>query len=183
MQDEKVLIYSNEETIHLIRKKWPSTKICEVDKGIISKFKGAIAATKSQHVFAEIVELPEDNKRLFFADDNTFFDVKRAQELYYLIKSNAIRKKYSGYCRSDTIVNHPELIKMWREIGLYNLAVGLESVSDDGLRKFNKKSCVEINQKAINILNQLKIHCSGYFMINPDFDTHDFEQIVDYPVL
>jgi len=142
--------------------------------------RGQYLVRPASDVFRELLDIPPGIKRIFFADDNTFFDIARAEELYRLIKSSGMNKKFSGYCRSDTIAKHPDLFKKWREIGLENITIGFEAVDDEKLKKYNKKNRVTINQQAVKILDELNIRFSSYFLIDPDFDDQDFENILNY---
>jgi radical SAM superfamily enzyme YgiQ (UPF0313 family) len=133
-------------------------------------------------VLQEIINLPSDVSNIFFADDNTFSDVSRAQELFRLIKKREIRKRYSAYCRTDTIVKHPELFRNWKEIGLDNLTIGFEAVDNKKLKDLNKNNEVETNQKAVQILNDLHINFASYFLIDPNFKKNDFEKVQNYVI-
>jgi len=135
---------------------------------------------KAKDVYNELFEIPKDIPRIFFADDNTFSDIERAEELYNLIKSSSIQKKYSGYCRSDTIVKNPELFKHWKEIGLENLTIGFETTDNSILKIYNKKNSIETNQKAVEILNDLDIQFTSYFLIDPYFKKVDFDMTLIY---
>jgi len=134
----------------------------------------------AEDVFREIVNIPLDVSYIFFADDNTFFDVSRAQKLHELIKKSGLTKKYTGYCRSDTIVKYPDLFSNWKEIGLDNLTIGFEAVNNQKLKDLNKNNQVEINQKAVEILNDFHINFTSYFLIDPNFEKQDFQEIQNY---
>jgi len=131
-------------------------------------------------VFREICDISPAIHRIFFADDFTFFDVQRSHELYRLIKESGIRKKYTGYCRSDIIVKYPDLFREWKEIGLENLTIGFEAISDDQLRTYGKRNQVAVNEKAAKILEDINVRFSAYFLIEPDFEKADFEKISQY---
>jgi radical SAM superfamily enzyme YgiQ (UPF0313 family) len=100
---------------------------------------GQYLVRNAADVFNELRDIPRDIERIFFADDNTFSDVKRAEELYHLIKSGNIKKKYTGYCRSDIIVKNPKIFARWKEIGLENLTIGFESIDNLKLQEYGKK--------------------------------------------
>jgi len=55
---------------------------------------------------------------------------------------STVRIRYSGYCRSDTIVKHPNMFSNWKDIGLDNLTIGFEAVDDGTLKQFNKNNFV-----------------------------------------
>ena len=141
---------------------------------------GRYIVRSAEDVFKELTNLPAEVSRVFFADDNTFFDIQRAEDLYRLIKKSGMKKKYSGYCRSDTIVKHPSLFYQWKEIGLDNLTIGFEATGDEMLKNFNKAGSTEVNQKAVRILDDLDLKFSSYFLIDPDFKAKDFREISDF---
>lgn len=117
---------------------------------------------------------------IFFGDDLTFGDISRAKEIATMIKKSKIKKYYNGYCRADIIVKHPDVFKLWKEIGLFGLTVGMESLTNEDLVIYNKKSTVEINEQANNILLDLGIHNHAHIMIKPTFSESDFEQLIHY---
>lgn len=123
-----------------------------------------------EQVYQEIVSLPKDIEYVFFADDNTFMNPGRALKLALMLEKSGIRKKYSGYCRSDTITHHPDIMKVWKNIGLNNLCVGYEVTSDDELKEVNKKNVTAHNESAARILNELGIPFRPHFLISPDFE-------------
>jgi len=131
----------------------------------------------AEDVLKELTQVPDDIDFVFFADDNTFFDVKRAEKLCYLINKHDIRKKYSGYCRSDTIVKYPQLFKNWKEIGLDNIAIGFETTSEDTIKRYKKANTIENNIRATQILNDLEINFRPHFLIEPEFEKENFEDI------
>lgn len=141
---------------------------------------GQYLVRKARDVFNELIEIPENIPRVFFADDNTFYDTVRAEKLYQLIKNSSVEKKYSGYCRSDTIVENPELFQHWKEIGLENLTIGFEATNDHSLKIYNKNNKVLSNQKAVEILNDIGVHFSSYFIIDPYFKKEDFDMTLLY---
>lgn len=61
-------------------------------------------------------------------------------KLCRLIKDHGIRKRDTGHRRSDIIVRKPKLFRDWKEIGLDNLTIGFEAISDDQLRIYGKRN-------------------------------------------
>lgn len=134
----------------------------------------------AEAVFYELCELPRSVRHVFFADDNTFIDTKNAETLCDLIRISGIKHKYSGYCRTDTIIRHPQLMKKWREIGLDNLCVGFEGIDEEGLKKVNKSNKEQNNALAASILHEAGVPFRSYFLIHPDFESNDFVRILAY---
>ena len=141
---------------------------------------GRYMVRKAGEVFREIAEIPDFVGRVFFADDNTFQDLHRAEILYQLIRDSGIKKKYSGYCRADTIVKKPELFRKWQSIGLDNLTVGFEAISEENLKRLNKSGHTETNRQAVALLNEAGLKYRAYFLIDPVFQKKDFAEISQY---
>jgi radical SAM superfamily enzyme YgiQ (UPF0313 family) len=121
-----------------------------------------------------------DEKYVFFADDESLLDVPRMNELSKLIKERGIKKRYFLYGRSDTISRNPELIRVWKEIGLERVFVGLEFFRDEDLNYILKKSTVEDNNNAVKILQDLGIDIYASLIVRPDFSKNDFAELRSY---
>jgi radical SAM superfamily enzyme YgiQ (UPF0313 family) len=128
----------------------------------------------------EIKSLPDEIKVIYFSDDNTFLNIKRAWELSELLKENRVNKKIQMYARANTIVKHPDLFRSLKESGLQYLTVGIESFRDEELVKVNKKTTVDMNNEAIRILKQLGIYILPHFLVFPDYEVEDFNQLFRY---
>jgi radical SAM superfamily enzyme YgiQ (UPF0313 family) len=139
---------------------------------------GKYVTRSPEAVVKEISSAKE--KYIFFGDDLTFGDIGRAKEIATMIKITNIKKFYNGYCRADIIVKHPDVFRLWKEIGLFGLTVGMESLSDEDLAAYNKKSTIETNERANDILLDIGIHNHAHIMIKPSFSGSDFERLIHY---
>ncbi|MBU2101787.1 MAG: radical SAM protein [Candidatus Omnitrophota bacterium] len=128
-----------------------------------------------QDVTDDIAQLPQ--RRVYIADDNTFHDHIHAMKMADALEKRGVKKQYGAYARTDTIVEHPEVFQRWRKIGLYCLVVGFEVVNNAGLDGLNKRTTLENNVKAIEILNQLGIECFAHFIIFPHFKQKEFREL------
>ncbi len=128
-----------------------------------------------EDVVDEIANIKEDH--IYFVDDETFLNRKRMKEIAELLIERRIKKKYISWARSDTIVRDPELFRLWKEAGLELVYVGLESMSDSQLDKYNKRTNVETNKKAVSIIRELGITLHASFIVNPDFTVQDFRDL------
>ncbi|PWB55907.1 MAG: B12-binding domain-containing radical SAM protein [Candidatus Methanoperedenaceae archaeon] len=139
---------------------------------------GKYLKRKPENIVRELSGIKE--KYVFFADDESMVDAKRMKILAELIKEAGIKKRYFLYGRSDTIVKNPDLIKIWKEIGLDRVFVGLEFFRDEDLKYINKGSTVENNKEAIKILNANGIDIYASFIVRPDFNEEDFKEFKEY---
>ena len=119
-------------------------------------------------------------KNVFFCDDESMCDVKRMDILADLIAKNEIHKNYFLYARVDTIVRHPELFEKWREIGLQQVFVGMESFSDAHLRSMNKGVTVAQQEEAVRILKRLGVLLYASFVVDPSFSRDEFRSLTAY---
>ncbi|MFH1548721.1 MAG: radical SAM protein [Candidatus Omnitrophota bacterium] len=140
--------------------------------------RGKYRTRSAESVVKELETIPE--KYIDFVDDNTLSDVKRAYKLYELIKEKNFKKVYKVYARSDTVAQNPDLIKKWKEIGLELILIGFESFRNEELRKWNKKTNIEQNEEALRILKENNVESAAYFVVDPDFDREDFEELSIY---
>ncbi len=139
---------------------------------------GKYLKRKPENIVRELSSIKE--KYVFFADDESMVDAKRMKILAELIREAGIKKRYFLYGRSDTIVKNPDLIKIWKEIGLERVFVGLEFFRDEDLKYINKGSTVENNKEAIKILNSNGIEIYASFIVRPDFNEEDFKDFKEY---
>jgi radical SAM superfamily enzyme YgiQ (UPF0313 family) len=113
-----------------------------------------------------------------FCDANTFGNVPKAKELFTRIIEEGLNKhQYFGDLRTDTVINHPDLIQLAAKAGLKAVVCGLESTSDEELRSYGKGNSIEATKQALQILNEAGIYVNGNYIIRPDYDEADFERV------
>jgi hopanoid C-3 methylase len=132
---------------------------------------------------AEIVEELKsmDDELVFLFDDNTLAIPEFAEELADAIKAAGIRKEYSAYSRADHIVEHPELVRKWADVGMKYVVVGVESVgSDQALDAIHKETTLEQNVEALRILREAGIYCYAHILLTPEMTRKDFDEVYDF---
>ena len=117
---------------------------------------------------------------VFFADDESLLDAKRMTRLAGLIREAGIRERYFCYGRSDTITRNPELLRLWRDVGLERVFVGLEFFRDEDLNYVRKNSTCKENETAVRILQGLGIDVYASFMVRQEFTREDFAALRAY---
>jgi hopanoid C-3 methylase len=113
-------------------------------------------------------------------DDNSIENVARANRIADLMISGKIRKQMKMYARADTIAKNPELISKLALAGLKMALVGFETLRSDKLEEWNKKCTLEINHRAISLLQGNGIDVVAYFVVDPQFEEADFERLSRY---
>jgi radical SAM superfamily enzyme YgiQ (UPF0313 family) len=115
-------------------------------------------------------------------DANTFGNPRAAEELCEAILASSIRKRFFADVRVDTIVNHPALLKRWKEAGLFAVVVGFEDLQPERLRTYEKKYDEDAIRQAVAILHELGLVIVGDFIIAPDYREEDFRSVEDFIV-
>ena len=131
-----------------------------------------------ERVVEEIKSIPGDS--IFITDDNFFSNIHRAEKIASLLKQEGIKKDFIMQIRSDDVVNHPEVVGQWKEVGLNSSFIGFEGVDQEDLEKLNKKNTVANNEKALQMMEENNIGVMASFIIDPDYDRSDFQKMIDY---
>ena len=131
-----------------------------------------------EDVVNEISEIKSDH--IYIVDDDFLFDVNRLKEFVRLVREKGIQKKYICYGRTDFIAENEELMKELKEIGLYYVLSGLEAISDEQLRDYDKKSNITNNKKSIQICNRLGINIMGMFIVDLGYRAKDFKALYQW---
>jgi hopanoid C-3 methylase len=128
-----------------------------------------------EDVVDEIAKVPEEH--IYFVDDETFLNKDRLTKIAHLLQEKGIKKKYISWARADTIVKYPDLFRLWKEVGLSVVYVGLEAMVGSRLDKYKKRTSVDTNRKAVELLKEIGITLHASFMVDPDFSAQDFRDL------
>jgi radical SAM superfamily enzyme YgiQ (UPF0313 family) len=131
-----------------------------------------------ERVVRELEQISAPN--IFITDDIFWMNVKRGEEMARQIKASGIRKYFTVQTRTDIICKFPHLIEMWKDCGSLAIFLGLESVTDEGLKAVNKKNTADNNVQAINILKDLGVGFTPNFIVDPAWDHDDFQRLRDW---
>ena len=117
---------------------------------------------------------------IFITDDIFWMNVKRGELMAKQIKAAGIKKFFTVQTRTDIICKFPHLIEMWKDCGKLAIFLGLESVTDEGLKAVNKKNTADNNVKAIRILQDLGVGFTPNFIVDPAWTRDDFKRLRDW---
>lgn len=126
-------------------------------------------------VVEEIAHVQSDN--IYICDDDFLYDKDRLTLFVKLVREKQIKKKYIVYGRTDFIAENEALMQELKDIGLYYVLAGLESIEDTALRSYHKMNDIDHNLKSIAICKKIGIHLMGMFIIGCDFTPKDFRRL------
>jgi len=129
-------------------------------------------------VVKELEQITAPN--IFITDDIFWMNVRRGEEMARQIKAAGIKKYFTVQTRTDIICKFPHLIEMWKDCGNLAIFLGLESVTDEGLKAVNKKNTADNNVKAINLLKEMGVGFTPNFIVDPAWDRDDFKRLRDW---
>ncbi len=126
-------------------------------------------------VIEELKQIPE--QEIYIVDDDFLVSGDRILEFCQKLKENNLNKKFLVYGRADFISNNEHVIKVFRDHGLQAVIVGLESFKNEVLDKYNKRTSIRENEKAVRILKRYDIEVYGTLILDMDFSKEDFHNL------
>jgi len=111
-------------------------------------------------------------KKIFVFGDNSFnIDLNRVEKFCDLLITKRIKILWSISLRAD-IMTH-EIARKMKEVGCYNVAIGIESANNEILSKINKSTTIEKIQAGIKMMKTAGIEVLSQFVIGSPYDTLD----------
>jgi len=109
---------------------------------------------------------------VFIVDDNFIVHANLAdrERLFREILHRRLNLRFIAQMRADIIVKNPSIVKLASEAGLRLVFVGIESGSNDVLRKMKKGISTDISSKAVKILHQNGVLTHGGFIIGAPYE-------------
>jgi hypothetical protein len=117
-------------------------------------------------------------RRVMFEDPTAAlpFD-KRSHAFFEALARTATRMKATLLVRAD-ICEDRKLLELMRQAGVFNLCVGIESLTEQTLSDFKKTMSYDTNRKAVDIFHEHGFAITGLFIVGYDTDDLDaFEKI------
>lgn len=139
---------------------------------------GNYFARQITDVIEELKTIPE--QEIYIVDDDFLFNTTRLNEFCDRLEEEGIRKRFLVYGRADFIASNEKLMKRLAKNGLRAVIVGIESIRKKDLQSFNKKTTVETNRNAIEILKKYDIELYATMILNMDYTGKDFRELEKY---
>lgn len=123
-----------------------------------------------------ILELASISEReIYIVDDDFLVNRRRVESFLDAVEKNNIQKNYLLYGRADFIAENPDLMRRFASLGLRTVIVGIESFSDDELKKYNKGTSASLNEHALAVLRSCGIDCFATVILGIDWTVADFD--------
>lgn len=131
-----------------------------------------------EDVLDELEAIKEDN--VFIVDDDFLVSKDRIRAFCEGLDKRKINKHYIAFGRADFIAENEDVMIMLKEHGFDAFFVGIESFKKEELNSFSKKTSVEINIAAVDVLERNGIQCYSGLIVGEDWVKEDFNTLINY---
>lgn len=114
---------------------------------------------------------------IFLVDDVAFIRAEHGFEIGRAIERRGIHKQYYLETRSDILIRNEEVFAYWQRLGLTYMFLGIESLTEEGLEAFRKRSSTDVNAKALAVARKLGLTVAINLIADPDWDEQQFERV------
>jgi len=130
-----------------------------------STFGDRVRSYSPEAVFSMMLHLKETYgiRHIMFVDDLFLASRKRTEALCQLILENNLQMTWSCAARVDTV--KPDLLSVMKKSGCWEISFGLETGSNELLKKMDKSADVEESEQAIHWTHDAGIRTKGLFML------------------
>jgi len=115
-------------------------------------------------------------------DDDFLVNTVRLWEFIRLVKEEDIQKTYICYARADFVANNEAIVKALSEIGFKYFLVGLEAVTDNELKGYNKGTTMDHNKECVRVISATSAECIGLMIAPLDATKQYFEALYQWVV-
>ena len=119
---------------------------------------------------------------IFIVDDVAFIHERHGMELGEAIARSGIKKRYYLETRGDVLLRNKEVFRLWKELGVAYMFLGLEALDEDGLKKYRKRVPLGRNFEALEFARSLGLHIAINLIADPDWDHERFRIVREWCV-
>ncbi|GMQ91231.1 MAG: radical SAM protein [Gammaproteobacteria bacterium] len=118
-------------------------------------------------------------RHVLFVDDLFLASKVRTADLCNRILDSGLKITWTCTARVDTV--KPDILKLMQQAGCWEISFGLETGSNELLKKMDKAACVEDSEQAIKWTAEAGIRTKGLFMLGyPGEDDSTIQKTKDF---
>lgn len=117
---------------------------------------------------------------IFIVDDVAFIQERHGLALGEAVARRNIRKQYYLETRGDVLLRNKEVFRLWRDLGLQYMFLGLEAIDAAGLRRYRKRVTLDENFEALEFARSLGIQVAINIIADPDWDEERFRVVREW---
>lgn len=145
-----------------------------------SVFGNTYRARSPKNVVDEMEILVKNGIReIKFYDDTFNLDTQRVIGICREILKRKLKLSWSCLCRVNSI--EPEMLKLMKKSGCWQVSFGIESGNDDVLKAVRKGQTCKMTRQAVSLVHQAGIQVRGFFIIGLPKETEaSMRQTIDF---
>lgn len=117
---------------------------------------------------------------VFLVDDVAFIKPEHGMAIGHEVERRGIKKEYYLETRCDVLVRQPEVFAYWKRLGLNYMFLGLESIDEEGLKAYRKRSSTDVNARALEVARQLGLSVAVNLIVDPAWDARQFAVVREW---
>lgn len=114
---------------------------------------------------------------VFLVDDVAFIQAEHGMAIGEAIARRGIKKSYYLETRGDVLLRNKEVFRLWKELGMKYMFIGLEAIDQDGLIQHRKRISLGKNFEALEFARSLGIIVAINIIADPAWDKDRFETV------
>ena len=137
---------------------------------------------RERSIGAVVEDFATSGDAIFVADDLFWHNPARSLELAAALKKRGVFKRWIlVQTRTDLLCRSSELLAAWRPLAKdFDIFLGLEAASDNGLTDLAKDSGVAETIEGVRIAREHGYGINGNFLIDPDWTESEFHELWDF---
>lgn len=136
------------------------------------------AVRNMSRVMDELESIKEKN--VFIVDDDFTASDERVRLFCSAMDERGIHKNFIAFSRADFVTAHPDTVQLLADHGFEAFFIGIESFRAGELSRFDKRTTVEQNRAAVNIIEGNGMQCYSGLIVGEDWVKADFDSLIDY---
>jgi hopanoid C-3 methylase HpnR len=117
---------------------------------------------------------------LFILDDVAFIQAEHGMAIGEAIARKGIRKRYWLETRADVLLRNKEVFKLWAQIGLKTMFIGIEAIDEEGLKKFRKRVSFSKNFEALEFARTMGVNVAINIIADSGWDRERFRIVREW---
>jgi len=117
---------------------------------------------------------------VFLVDDVAFIKPEHGMAIAREVERRKIKKEYYLETRTDVLVRQPEVFRYWKRLGLNYMFLGIESIDQEGLKAFRKRSTTDVNFQALQLARDIGLSVAVNLIVDPAWDEKQFETVREW---
>ncbi|MBS3965500.1 MAG: hopanoid C-3 methylase HpnR [Methylomonas sp.] len=117
---------------------------------------------------------------LFIVDDVAFIQEKLGFEIGEALARKGIKKEYYLETRGDVLLRNKDVFRLWKELGMTYMFLGIEAIDAEGLEKYRKRIDLSRNFEALEFARSLGINIAINIIADTDWDHERFRLVREW---